>query len=129
MIRNTLKRLYIILIFIFLYAPIATLIVLSFNASKTRAKWGGFTVKWYFELFQNEAIMQEKGIPYHTDGHNQYSHAECRYRNRYLLDAVIYQLWLSFWTWHDFIITYHLQYSLCDSLCYASYASDQYQHL
>lgn len=51
------RKLYIILIFIFLYAPIATLIVLSFNASKTRAKWGGFSLKWYRSLFQNEAII------------------------------------------------------------------------
>ncbi len=52
------KRIYVVLIFIFLYAPIATLIVLSFNASKTRAKWGGFTFKWYGALFQNEDIME-----------------------------------------------------------------------
>lgn len=52
------RKLYIILIFIFLYAPIATLIVLSFNASKTRAKWGGFTLKWYQSLFQNDVILQ-----------------------------------------------------------------------
>lgn len=58
MIKNTAKKLYITLIFIFLYAPIVTLIVLSFNASKTRAKWGGFTLKWYGALFQNEEIMQ-----------------------------------------------------------------------
>ena len=58
MIRNTAKKIYIALIFIFLYAPLATLIVLSFNASRTRAKWGGFTLKWYGELFQNEEIMQ-----------------------------------------------------------------------
>ena len=51
------SKLYIILIFIFLYAPIATLIVLSFNKSKTRAKWGGFTLKWYSELFDNQVIM------------------------------------------------------------------------
>lgn len=56
--RNILKKIYITLIFIFLYAPIATLIVLSFNASKTRAKWGGFTLKWYKELFENEIILQ-----------------------------------------------------------------------
>ena len=31
--------------------------MLSFNQSKTRAKWGGFTLKWYKELFQNEQIM------------------------------------------------------------------------
>ena len=52
-----LKKLYVALIFIFLYAPIVTLIVLSFNSSKTRAKWGGFTTKWYVSLFHNSAIM------------------------------------------------------------------------
>lgn len=52
------KRIYITLIFIFLYAPIATLIILSFNASKTRAKWGGFTLKWYASLFRNQNIME-----------------------------------------------------------------------
>lgn len=55
---KALKRVYVALIFIFLYAPIATLIVLSFNASRTRAKWGGFTFKWYIELFQNRDIME-----------------------------------------------------------------------
>ena len=55
---KALKRFYVILIFIFLYAPIATLIVLSFNESKTRAKWGGFTFKWYGELFKNRDIME-----------------------------------------------------------------------
>lgn len=58
MMRTTLKKIYIVLIFIFLYAPIATLIVMSFNASKTRAKWGGFTLDWYKSLFQNDVIMQ-----------------------------------------------------------------------
>lgn len=53
-----LKKLYVFLIFVFLYAPIVTLMVLSFNASKTRSKWGGFTLKWYFELFENEAILK-----------------------------------------------------------------------
>ena len=45
------------LIFILLYAPIVTLVVLSFNASKTRAKWGGFTLHWYRSLFANTEIM------------------------------------------------------------------------
>lgn len=52
------ERIYLAMIFILLYAPIAALIVLSFNASKTRSKWGGFTLKWYAELFQNSSIMQ-----------------------------------------------------------------------
>lgn len=56
--RNVLRKIYIGLIFLFLYAPILTLIVLSFNSSKTRAKWGGFTMKWYVSMFQNDAIMQ-----------------------------------------------------------------------
>lgn len=56
--KNMAKKIYIALIFIFLYAPIVTLMVLSFNASKTRAKWGGFTLKWYIELFQNRDIME-----------------------------------------------------------------------
>lgn len=57
MIRKYLQKIYLALIFILLYAPIVTLIVLSFNQSKTRAKWGGFTLKWYRELFRNEQIM------------------------------------------------------------------------
>lgn len=52
------QRIYIALIFIFLYAPIVTLMVLSFKASKTMAKWGGFTLKWYYELFQNSIILE-----------------------------------------------------------------------
>jgi len=61
MIKTTAQRIYVALIFIFLYAPIATLMVLSFNASKSRAKWGGFTFKWYASLFENEAILKALG--------------------------------------------------------------------
>lgn len=57
MIRKYLHKIYLAFIFILLYAPIVTLIILSFNNSKTRAKWGGFTLKWYKQLFQNEQIM------------------------------------------------------------------------
>ena len=37
----------------FLYLPIAVMIALSFNAGKSRAKWEGFSFKWYVELFTN----------------------------------------------------------------------------
>lgn len=57
MMKTTLQKIYMGLIFLFLYAPIATLMVLSFNASKTRAKWGGFTLKWYQALFRNSDIL------------------------------------------------------------------------
>lgn len=52
------RKIYIALIFIFLYAPIFTLAILSFNASKSRAKWGGFTLKWYSSLFRDKDIIQ-----------------------------------------------------------------------
>ncbi|MBP5495525.1 MAG: ABC transporter permease [Lachnospiraceae bacterium] len=55
---NVLKKIYIALIFIFLYAPMLVLIVLSFNKSKSRAKWGGFTFKWYTQLLSDSSIME-----------------------------------------------------------------------
>jgi spermidine/putrescine transport system permease protein len=41
----------------FLYAPIAVLIVFSFNASKLSARWQGFSLQWYAKLFSDEAIL------------------------------------------------------------------------
>ena len=46
------------IICVFLYAPIFTLMVLSFNESKSMAKWGGFSLRWYQEMFQDEAIRE-----------------------------------------------------------------------
>jgi spermidine/putrescine transport system permease protein len=57
MVKKFFERFYIAFILLFLYAPIAILIMLSFNESKSRAKWGGFTLNWYQELFHNEDIM------------------------------------------------------------------------
>lgn len=54
---KTLSRIYTALIFLFLYAPIAVLIVFSFNNSKNRVKWNGFTLKWYEDLFHNSLIL------------------------------------------------------------------------
>lgn len=59
--KNIGKKIYLILILILLYAPILTLVILSFNNSRTRAKWGGFTGKWYISMFQNEQIMSALG--------------------------------------------------------------------
>ena len=55
--KKTLERIYMAIIVIFMYAPIATLIVLSFNSSKSRARWGGFTFGWYLNLFHDSAII------------------------------------------------------------------------
>jgi putrescine transport system permease protein len=43
--------------FVFLYAPIIALIVYSFNKSKLVTVWGGWSLKWYSELFKNQQII------------------------------------------------------------------------
>ncbi|MBQ7795483.1 MAG: extracellular solute-binding protein [Lachnospiraceae bacterium] len=59
---NKLKRFfqdfYLVLVLIFLYAPIAVMMVLSFNSSKSRSQWGGFTTQWYREMFESPVIME-----------------------------------------------------------------------
>jgi len=56
-VKDRLSRLYLYLIFIFLYAPIIILMIYSFNESKYRV-WTGFSFKWYIELFQDRQIME-----------------------------------------------------------------------
>lgn len=58
MVKKSAQRIYLGLIFLFLYLPIVVLIVLSFNDSKSRVVWGGFTLKWYQRLFENNAIAE-----------------------------------------------------------------------
>lgn len=55
--ENFIKRFYLFIIFLFLYTPIITLMVFSFNNSKTMGKWSGFTLKWYEQLFNNQRLM------------------------------------------------------------------------
>lgn len=55
--KKFISKLYLVLIFIFLYAPIAVLMVFSFNDSKNRGSWAGFTLKWYRELFADSTIV------------------------------------------------------------------------
>jgi spermidine/putrescine transport system permease protein len=57
-VKRFLTKSYAALIYLFLYAPILILIVFSFNASKSRGNWAGFTLKWYIELFQDRQIMR-----------------------------------------------------------------------
>lgn len=51
------KRLYMALVFGFLYAPIIVLIVFSFNEGKTRGSWDGFSLTWYQQLWQDSEIL------------------------------------------------------------------------
>mgnify|MGYP000208271192 CR=1 FL=1 len=120
--KKKLQNLYLLLIVIFLYAPIMTLMVLSFNSSRTRAKWGGFTGKWYVSLFQDEAIMStlyntliiallsalianrdwnfgfhwnpeyEPQVSYLYAGCHQHSDAERRHCDWCIYDAVVYRI-------------------------------------
>lgn len=61
MIAKSLGKIYIGLVLIFMYAPIMVLIALSFNASRSRVVWSGFTLKWYRTLFESTAIMNAFG--------------------------------------------------------------------
>lgn len=53
-----LSKIYTALIFIFLYAPIIVLIVFSFNSTKSRSVWKGFSLRWYENLFNDETILE-----------------------------------------------------------------------
>lgn len=57
------KRLLLALVLIFLYAPILVLIVYSFNASRLRGSWDGFTLDWYVALFRDREVLRAL---YHT---------------------------------------------------------------
>ncbi len=59
--RDLFSRFYVFIIILFLYAPIAVLIVLSFNSSRSRVVWEGFTFKWYASLIRNSQIMSALG--------------------------------------------------------------------
>ena len=112
MIRKIISDFYMVLILIFLYAPILTMMVLSFNQSKSRARWGGFTLDWYLQMFDSRSIMSalsttliiafvsalrhvigtsgsychsvhEAGSQDNYYGDHKHSHAECRYRYRH----------------------------------------------
>ena len=52
------SKLFLILVFIFLYAPILVLVAFSFNASQSSAVWGGFSLQWYAELFQDRYVLE-----------------------------------------------------------------------
>ena len=56
-LEKFISRFYLLIIFIFLYTPIVTLMVFSFNDSKSMGKWQGFTLRWYEQLFNNSRIL------------------------------------------------------------------------
>jgi ABC-type spermidine/putrescine transport system permease subunit I len=56
--RVVLSVTLIALILVFFYAPIASLMVFSFNNSRSLTSWAGFSTQWYTALFENREMMQ-----------------------------------------------------------------------
>ena len=56
--KKKLPYIYLALVVIFMYIPIAVTVFYSFNESKISSIWGGFSLKWYAELFRDSALME-----------------------------------------------------------------------
>ena len=56
-LRKIFSSAYTGLIFLFLYSPILILIIFSFNASRSKSVWAGFTFDWYIRLFHNDLLI------------------------------------------------------------------------
>lgn len=56
--RKFLEDFYLVITLLFLYAPIAVMMVLSFNASKSRSQWGGFTLDWYRHMLESASVIE-----------------------------------------------------------------------
>lgn len=52
------KKIYLLSVLLFLYLPIAVLMVFSFNTYRTGGAWGGFSLQWYIALFNDSAVAQ-----------------------------------------------------------------------
>ncbi len=55
--NKLLSKLFLYIVLLFMYIPILVLIVFSFNESKSRANFTGFSLKWYSKLLHNETIL------------------------------------------------------------------------
>ena len=56
-LKRFFMKFYLAIIIVFLYIPIGVLVVLSFNGSRSRVIWGGFTLEWYRTLFANADVL------------------------------------------------------------------------
>ncbi len=55
---SPLSKLYLLIVFLVMYAPILVLVFFSFNAGSSTSSFEGFSLRWYGALFQNEYVMQ-----------------------------------------------------------------------
>ena len=56
--RVSFSKLYLVIVMLITYLPIAMVVVFSFNDSKLPVAWKGFTWKWYQELFHDAAMIE-----------------------------------------------------------------------
>lgn len=63
-VGNKLRKFYLGLMLLFLYLPIFVLIVFSFNDTKLRGVWAGFTTHWYVDLFSDPVILKSLYITF-----------------------------------------------------------------
>ena len=62
MTTSWLRWTWLLTIYAFLYLPIATLVVYSFNDSKMVTLWSGFTLHWYGDVFRDRDLMEALGL-------------------------------------------------------------------
>ncbi len=55
---KTIPKIYTIFFILIMYVPIVLVIIFSFNESKISSDWGGFSLKWYEELFADESYFE-----------------------------------------------------------------------
>ena len=55
---KAISRIYMVLIFIFLYAPLLTMVLFSFNEANSLSVFTGFSLQWYRDLFGNEEVLE-----------------------------------------------------------------------
>ena len=58
MVSKLLKALYIAVVYLFLYMPLAVAIVFSFNDASNSNAWSGFTTKWYASLLHDQSLIK-----------------------------------------------------------------------
>ena len=136
---NYLKKIYLAIIFLFLYAPIAVLIAQSFNASRYRGHWTGVTLDWYVKLFDDTRLADaiSNTLSFGLDNlrgnertfaqvagdifkHNEHSDFERGHRHGNFTHAFVHGLGLEARLRVDFVGSHRLQRALCNFMRHAA---------
>ena len=57
--KGYISKIYMAIVFLFMYAPIILLMIFSFNDSKSRSVWNGFSLRWYEKLLRDSTILDD----------------------------------------------------------------------